>query len=89
MKSVEDVVVGKIGATEIACIKKVVLLKGHGDCGKTTILNSIAGILPYEGSIEGHEDGVSYIFQKDRLIPTITIYKNLDLILRSQIKDKK
>ena len=41
MKSVEDVVVGKIGATEIACIKKVVLLKGHGDCGKTTILKDV------------------------------------------------
>ena len=68
--------------------KKVNVILGSSGVGKTTILNSIAGILPYEGSIEGYEDGVSYIFQKDRLIPTITIYKNLDLILKTKIKDK-
>ena len=68
--------------------KKVNVILGSSGVGKTTILNSIASILPYEGSIEGHEDGVSYIFQKDRLIPTITIYKNLDLILKTKIKDK-
>ncbi len=68
--------------------KKVNVILGSSGVGKTTILNSIASILPYEGSIEGLEDGVSYIFQKDRLIPTITIYKNLDLILKTKIKDK-
>ena len=41
MKSVEDVVVGKIGATDITCVRKVVLLKGHGDDGKTTILKDV------------------------------------------------
>ena len=68
---------------------KVNVILGSSGVGKTTILNCIAGILPYDGSIEGHEDGVSYIFQKDRLIPTISIYKNLDLILKTKIKDKK
>lgn len=68
---------------------KVNVILGSSGVGKTTILNCIAGILPYDGSIEGHEDGVSYIFQKDRLIPTISIYKNLDLILKTKIRDKK
>ncbi len=68
---------------------KVNVILGSSGVGKTTILNCIAGILSYDGSIEGHEDGVSYIFQKDRLIPTISIYKNLDLILKTKIKDKK
>ena len=68
---------------------KVNVILGSSGVGKTTILNCIAGILSYEGSIKGHEDGVSYIFQKDRLIPTISIYKNLDLILKTKIKDKK
>ena len=68
---------------------KVNVILGSSGVGKTTILNCIAGILSYDGSIEGHDDGVSYIFQKDRLIPTITIYKNLDLILKTKIKDKK
>ena len=41
MKSVEDVVVDKIEATDITCVRKVVLLKGHGDDGKTTILKDV------------------------------------------------
>jgi NitT/TauT family transport system ATP-binding protein len=65
-----------------------VVLGGSG-VGKTTLLNAVANLLPYGGSIVGAEGGVSYIFQKDRLIPTITVYKNLDLVLRRLIKDKK
>ena len=67
---------------------KINVILGSSGVGKTTILNCIAGILSYDGSIEGHDGGVSYIFQKDRLIPTISIYKNLDLILKTKIKDK-
>lgn len=64
-----------------------VILGGNG-VGKTTLLNAIAGIKSYEGQIEGCEGGVSYIFQKDRLIPSISVYKNLDLILKGVVKDK-
>ncbi len=69
--------------------KKVNVILGPSGIGKTTLLNCIAGILPYSGSIKGHEGGVSYIFQKDRLIPSISIYKNLDLIIKAIYKDKK
>lgn len=68
---------------------KINVILGSSGVGKTTILNCIAGILSYGGSIEGHDGGVSYIFQKDRLIPTISIFKNLDLVLKTKIKDKK
>ena len=68
---------------------KVNVILGSSGVGKTTILNCIAGILSYEGSIKGHEDGVSYIFQKDRLIPSISVFKNLDLIIKAVFKDKK
>ena len=64
-----------------------VVLGGSG-VGKTTLLNAIAGIKDYSGEIDGVEGGVSYIFQKDRLIPSISVYKNLDLILRAVYKDK-
>ena len=64
-----------------------VILGGSG-VGKTTLLNVLAGLVPYDGEVRGCEDGVSYIFQKDRLIPTISVYKNLDLVLRNEIKDK-
>ena len=68
---------------------KISVILGGSGVGKTTLLNAIAGLKSYVGEIETGNVGVSYIFQKDRLIPTISVYKNLDLILRSQMKDKK
>lgn len=67
---------------------KINVILGGSGVGKTTLLNAIAGIKSYEGQIEGCEGGVSYIFQKDRLIPSISVYKNLDLILKRVVKDK-
>ena len=67
---------------------KINVILGGSGVGKTTLLNAIAGIKSYEGQIEGCEGGVSYIFQKDRLIPSIAVYKNLDLILKGVVKDK-
>lgn len=64
-----------------------VVLGGSG-VGKTTLLNVLAGLKTYDGEISNVDGEVSYIFQKDRLIPTISVYKNLDLILRSVYKDK-
>lgn len=61
---------------------------GNSGVGKSTLLNAVAGLLPYSGAITGTERGISYIFQKDRLIPSISVFKNLDLVLRSKIKDK-
>ena len=67
---------------------KINVILGGSGVGKTTLLNAIAGIKTYEGQIEGCEGGVGYIFQKDRLIPSISVYKNLDLILKDVVKDK-
>lgn len=67
---------------------KINVILGGSGVGKTTLLNAIAGIKSYEGQIEGCEGGVSYIFQKDRLIPSMSVYKNLDLILKGVVKDK-
>ena len=67
---------------------KINVILGGSGVGKTTLLNAIAGIKSYEGLIEGCEGGVGYIFQKDRLIPSISVYKNLDLILKGVVKDK-
>ncbi len=68
---------------------KITVVLGGSGVGKTTLLNAIAGLKTYEGNISGTDGGVSYIFQKDRLIPTISVYKNLDLTLKGKIKDKK
>ncbi|MDE6302452.1 MAG: ATP-binding cassette domain-containing protein [Clostridia bacterium] len=68
---------------------KISVLLGGSGVGKTTLLNAVAGLVPYDGSIEKSEGGVSYIFQNDRLIPTISVFQNLDLILRAICKDKE
>lgn len=68
---------------------KINVVLGGSGVGKTTLLNAMASLKSYEGSIEGCEGGVSYIFQKDRLIPSISVYKNLDLILKAVVKDKR
>jgi len=67
---------------------KINVVLGGSGVGKTTLLNAMASLKSYEGSIEGCEGGVSYIFQKDRLIPSISVYKNLDLVLKAVVKDK-
>ncbi len=67
---------------------KINVVLGGSGVGKTTLLNAMASLKSYEGSIEGCEGGVSYIFQNDRLIPSISVYKNLDLILKAVVKDK-
>lgn len=68
---------------------KINVVLGGSGVGKTTLLNAMASLKSYEGSIECCEGGVSYIFQKDRLIPSISVYKNLDLILKAVVKDKR
>ncbi|MCM1306430.1 MAG: ABC transporter ATP-binding protein [Bacteroides sp.] len=67
---------------------KISVVLGGSGVGKSTLLNAIAGLLPYDGRIDLNGGRVSYIFQNDRLIPAISVYKNLDLILRAVFKDK-
>ena len=68
---------------------KINVVLGGSGVGKTTLLNAMASLKSYDGSIEGCEGGVSYIFQKDRLRPSISVYKNLDLVLKAVVKDKR
>jgi len=61
---------------------KVNVLMGESGCGKTTLLNIIARLTPYEGKISGADDKkISYIFQNPRLIGGMTVYKNLEYVL--------
>lgn len=64
--------------------KKTTVIMGKSGIGKTTVLNCIAGLLDYEGSILG-VDGVAFVFQEDRLIKHLTVYENLDFALSGQI----
>ena len=59
--------------------KGVVCLLGKSGCGKTTLINCIAGLEKADrGSIEGKYDSkISFVFQEDRLIPWISAKRNL------------
>lgn len=65
---------------EITCII------GSSGCGKTTLLRMIAGLEPFEsGTIEGvKRDRLSYVFQEDRLLPWLSVWDNIDLVLRDK-----
>ena len=71
-----------VGDREILCVL------GKSGCGKTTLLNSIAGLIPYKGEISG-ADGISYMFQEDRLIPSLTALENVTFAIAHLYNDKK
>ncbi len=60
----------EIKSNQITCIL------GESGVGKTTLLNMIAKLTNYEGSIE-LDGALSYIFQEPRLIPNLTVFNNL------------
>ncbi len=59
---------------------KITAVLGESGAGKTTLLNVLAGLTPYEGSVEG-ERACSYLFQDAKLLPNLTAEGNLKLVL--------
>lgn len=57
---------------------KITCILGESGCGKTTLLNAVAGLVGYGGEITPVK--VSYVFQTPRLVPNLTVLKNLTLI---------
>lgn len=70
---------------------KITVLLGPSGCGKTTLLNIISGIdKNYSGEVLLNVKEVSYIFQEYRLIPWLTVYENVDFVLKSYMeKDER
>lgn len=58
---------------EITCIL------GPSGVGKTTLLRMIAGLTDYEGNIYKDKE-IAFIFQENRLIPTLSVLENLKLV---------
>ncbi len=59
----------------IAEDKRITCVLGESGCGKTTLLNAVAGLIPYEGTITSVQP--AYVFQTPRLMPYVSVLKNL------------
>lgn len=55
----------------------ILLVKGASGCGKTTLMKMIAGFEEYSGEITVSAKKISFMFQEDRLIPFISVLKNV------------
>ncbi|MBP1744875.1 MAG: transporter related protein [Firmicutes bacterium] len=63
---------------------KITVVTGPSGCGKTTLLNIISGIeKPDSGEVILKDHSISYIFQEDRLLPDLTVYRNIEFVLKS------
>ena len=51
---------------------KINVVLGASGVGKTTLLNALTGLSGFDGEIENMPKNVSYIFQNDRLVKTIS-----------------
>lgn len=60
---------------------KVTVVLGPSGVGKTTLLNILAGLVPFDGTITV-DTPVSYIFQSPRLLERLTVKENLRFVLR-------
>lgn len=67
---------------------KIACILGASGCGKTTLLNMLARLVPFSGTIEPMQT-CSYIFQQPRLVPNLTVEGNLRLVCRdaARIRD--
>lgn len=55
----------------------VTAVLGKSGCGKTTLLNIVAGLTDYDGKVTKDGD-VAYMFQQPRLVKNLTVLENLE-----------
>jgi len=71
-------------------------LVGPSGCGKTTLLNSLSGLdeniegtIKYKDGTKPKEWPIGYMFQEARLVPWLTVEKNVEIVTDQSIDSKK
>lgn len=67
--------------------RKVTAVMGASGIGKSTLVNIVAGLTSYEGSIESEGD-ISCVFSEPALLPNLTVRGNLEYAVAHKYKDK-
>ena len=65
---------------------EVTCVLGASGVGKTTLLNILAGLTPFEGEVVGIRKKVWYIFQEPRLLPNLSVEENLRFALGEHVR---
>lgn len=59
----------------------ILMIKGKSGLGKTTLIKMLAGLeKPNSGEISVPAERISFMFQEDRLIPFVSVLKNLTAV---------
>lgn len=66
---------------------KVTAVMGASGIGKSTLVNIMAGLIPYDGYIESEGD-ISCVFSEPALLPNLTVRGNLEYAVAHRYKDK-
>jgi len=74
---------------------EIVALIGHSGCGKSTLLGTISGMVkPTSGQVYANDKKVNspgpdrgIVFQNYSLLPWLSVYKNIEVAVRSAMKE--
>lgn len=68
---------------------KITAIMGASGMGKTTLINIVCKLTQFEGELIGFDDNISYVFQTNRLIPSLSVIKNVEYAIASAYKDSE
>lgn len=66
---------------------RITVILGESGSGKTTLVNVLCGFTDYDGTVRGADEKFSVVFQKDCLIPNLTVMGNLRLVNPAVVND--